>query len=203
MHRFPQLPIALDYAADAHQAQTRKGSAIPYLGHLLGVASLVIDHGGDEEQAIAGLLHDVLEDCGLQHADPIRERFGERVLRIVEACTDGTPDESGEKAPWRARKQAYLAHLADVADDALLVSACDKLHNARAIASDLASGQDVFARFKGGRDGTLWYYQGLLGTFEDRLGADAPLAIELRWTIGRMLAASEPGERDHDGATDG
>jgi GTP pyrophosphokinase len=191
MNRFPRLHAALDYAADAHQTQARKGSTIPYLGHLLGVSSLVIEYGGDEDQAIAGLLHDVLEDCGAQHAGPIRERFGERVLSLVEACTDGTPDATGHKAPWRARKQAYLEHLTAVADDALLVSACDKLHNARAIAGDQASGQDVFARFKGGRDGTLWYYQSLLGIFEDRLGRDASLAIELRWTIGRMLAAFE------------
>lgn len=194
MNRFPRLHAALDYVADAHQAQARKGSSIPYLSHLLGVSSLVIEYGGDEDQAIAGLLHDVLEDCGAQHAGPIRERFGERVLRIVEACTDGTPDATGHKGPWRERKQAYLERLATVADDALLVSACDKLHNARAIAGDLASGQDVFARFKGGRGGTLWYYQSLLGVFEDRLGRDAPLAIELRWTIGRMLAARDAAE---------
>jgi GTP pyrophosphokinase len=191
MNRFPRLHAALDYAADAHQTQTRKGSSIPYLGHVLGVSSLVIEYGGDEDQAIAGLLHDVLEDCGAEQAEPIRERFGARVLDMVEACTDGTPDASGEKAPWRERKQAYLEHLETVAQDLLLVSACDKLHNARAIAGDLASGQDVFARFKGGRDGTLWYYQSLLGVFEDRLGRDAPLVIELRWTVGRMLASGD------------
>jgi len=151
---------------------------------------LVIEYGGDEDQAIAGLLHDVLEDCGAQHAEPICQQFGERVLSIVEACTDGTPDDSGRKTPWRERKQAYLEHLASVAEDALLVSACDKLHNARAIAGDLASGQDVFARFKGGRDGTLWYYQSLLAIFADRLGRDAPLVIELRWTIDRMVTAA-------------
>lgn len=192
MNRFPRLHAAVDYAADAHQAQTRKGAQTPYLCHLLGVSSLVIEYGGDEDQAIAGLLHDILEDCGAHQADAIREQFGERVLRIVEACTDGTPDESGAKAPWRERKQAYLAHLADVADDVLLVSACDKLHNARAIAGDLASGQDVFARFKGGRDGTLWYYQSLLETFAGRLGRDAPLVIELRGAIGRMHAPGAP-----------
>jgi len=192
MNRFPRLHAALDYAADAHQAQARKGTSIPYLSHVLGVSSLVIEHGGDEDQAIAGLLHDVLEDCGAEHAELIRQQFGERVLRIVEACTDGTPNPSGQKAPWAERKQSYLAHLSNVAEDALLVSACDKLHNARAIAADLASGGEVFSRFTGGRDGTIWYYQSLLATFEDRLGRDAPLAIELRWTIGRMLAASEP-----------
>src|SRR4051794_11465583 len=106
MNRFPRLHAALDYAADAHQNQARKGSAIPYLSHLLGVSSLVVEYGGDEDQAIAGLLHDVLEDCGAQHADPIRQQFGGRVLRIVEALTDGTPDATGQKPPWRERKQA-------------------------------------------------------------------------------------------------
>lgn len=195
MSRLPRLHAALDYAADAHKTQVRKGSSIPYLSHLLGVSSLVLEYGGDEDQAIAGLLHDVLEDCGVEHAGAIREQFGERVLSIVEACTDGTPDATGQKAPWRERKQAYLEHLVTVAKEALLVSACDKLHNARAIAGDQASGQDVFARFTGGRDGTLWYYQSLLGIFEGRLGGDAPLAIELRWTIGRMLAACDGDAR--------
>jgi GTP pyrophosphokinase len=186
-------------AADAHQTQARKGSAIPYLSHVLGVSSLVIEYGGDEDQAIAGLLHNVLEDCGIEHAEPIRERFGARVLSMVEACTDGTPDATGQKAPWRERKQDYLKHLEIVAQDVLLVSACDKLHNARAIAGDLASGQDVFARFKGGRDGTLWYYQSLLAIFEDRLGRDAPLVIELRWTVVRMLANDDQVSSQADG----
>src|ERR1700742_1058831 len=104
MHSFPRLHAALDYAAEAHQAQARKGTAIPYLSHVLGVASLVIEHGGDEDQAIAGLLHDVLEDCGPEHASVIRRDFGERVLSIVESCTDGVPDAQGNKAPWRERK---------------------------------------------------------------------------------------------------
>ena len=196
MQRFPQLHAALDYAAEAHQSQARKGTSIPYVSHLMGVASLVIEHGGDEDQAIAGLLHDVLEDCGLQHEGPIGERFGDRVLAIVRACTDGTPDEHGVKAPWRARKEAYIAHLATASDDALLVSACDKLHNARAISTDLASGEDVFARFTGGRDGTLWYYDALAKTFADRLGDRRPLAIELAATVAR-IAQPKPPRPDH------
>jgi (p)ppGpp synthase/HD superfamily hydrolase len=190
MQRFPRLHAALDYAAEAHQAQVRKGTSIPYLSHLLGVASLVIEHGGDEHQAIAGLLHDVLEDCGMQHEAAIRERFGERVLGIVLACTDGTPDEHGEKAPWRARKEAYIAHLGSASDDTLLVSACDKLHNARAISTDLASGEDVFARFTGGREGTLWYYDALAKTFADKLGESRPLVIELAATVARIARPS-------------
>ena len=188
MHRFPRLHAALDYAAEAHQAQLRKGTNTPYLSHLLGVASLVLENGGDEDQAIAGLLHDVLEDAGLEHAEVIRERFGDRVLAIVEACTDGTPDAVGNKAPWRHRKQAYLDHLEAAQQDAVLVSACDKLHNARAIAMDLASGADVFARFTGGVDGTVWYYQTLVGAFSRRLGVGHPIVLELGSTVERFTS---------------
>lgn len=190
MQRFPRLHAALDYAAEAHQNQVRKGTSIAYLSHLLGVSSLVIEHGGDEDQAIAGLLHDMLEDCGIEHEAAVRDRFGQRVASIVLACTDGTPDASGKKPPWRERKEAYLAHLKSTPEDALLVSACDKLHNARAIATDLASGEDVFARFTGGRDGTLWYYRSLAETFAERLGSDRPLVIELAATVHRMVTSA-------------
>lgn len=187
MHRFPKLHAALDYAAEAHQHQTRKGTNIAYLSHLMGVASLVIEHGGDETQAIAALLHDVIEDCGAEHEPAVRKRFGDRVAGIVLACTDGVPDETGQKPPWRERKEAYLRHLkTEVSDDALLVSACDKLHNARAIAADAAVGHDVFDRFTAGRAGTLWYYQSLLAIYEERMGPSASLPIELRWAIERM-----------------
>lgn len=207
MNRFPRLHAALDYAAEAHQAQLRKGTTAPYLSHLLGVASLVLEQGGDEDQAIAGLLHDVLEDADPEHASAIREGFGERVLAIVEARTDGTPDAAGKKAPWRERKEAYLGHLETTDDDALLVSACDKLHNARAIAMDLASGADVFARFTGGIEGTAWYYRSLVNVFALRLGADRPLVIELASTVARFSELTQgvvPCDRlgilGHDGA---
>ena len=139
MNRFPQLHAALDYAADAHQTQARKGSTIPYLSHLLGVSSLVIEYGGDEDQAIAGLLHDAIEDCGAKHEAIISDRFGPRVARIVRACTDA---DSFPKPPWRARKEAYLRHLETADRDALLVSCCDKLHNARTIVTDLRGGPE-------------------------------------------------------------
>jgi (p)ppGpp synthase/HD superfamily hydrolase len=191
MHRFPSLHAALDYAAEAHQHQTRKGTEIAYLSHLMGVASLVIEHGGDEQQAIAALLHDVVEDCGPEHEQRVRDLFGDRVAKIVMACTDGVADASGQKPPWRERKEAYLRHLrSEVSEDALLVSACDKLHNARAIAADAASGADVFSRFTAGREGTLWYYQSLLEIYRERMGRQASLPIELGWAIERML--SEP-----------
>ena len=154
-----RFTAAVDHARIAHAAQVRKGTTIPYLQHLLGVASLVLEYGGDEDQAIAALLHDAVEDCGEAQVALIRERFGERVLAIVLGCTDGSAegkaahvDAVAKRCDWLARKQAYLAHLADAADDVLLVSGCDKLHNARAIVGDLenpAVGPTVFGRFTG------------------------------------------------------
>jgi GTP pyrophosphokinase len=189
MHPFSHLHEALAYAAEAHDGQVRKGTAIPYLAHLIGVCALVVEFGGDEDQAIAGLLHDVIEDCGEAHRAAIRRRFGDRVADIVEGCTDGVPDASGEKPPWRARKVAYLRHLRDAPADTLLVSICDKLYNARAIAGDLRTlGPDVFKRFNGGRDGTLWYYPALLEVFAARLGAADPLVVELRAAVAEMGA---------------
>ena len=135
---------AVDHARVAHAAQVRKGSNIPYLYHLLGVASLVMEFGGNEDQAIAGLLHDTIEDCGAEHEQLIRTQFGDAVADIVVACTDGTAegksslvDAEAKKRDWMQRKLTYLAHLADAPDAILLVSACDKLHNARAIVQDM------------------------------------------------------------------
>ncbi|GAB3346260.1 HD domain-containing protein [Marilutibacter aestuarii] len=166
---------AVDYARVAHAAQVRKGTCVPYITHLLGVATLVIEAGGDEDQAIAGLLHDTLEDCGAAHEPIIRAQFGDRVADIVVACTDGTAeakadheDAEAKRRDWHARKHAYLAHLAGASADVLLVSACDKLHNARAIVQDLEDpgvGVAVFERFKAGQDGTLRYYESLCQTF--------------------------------------
>jgi (p)ppGpp synthase/HD superfamily hydrolase len=174
---------AVDYARIAHAAQVRKGTCIPYLTHLLGVAALVIEHGGSEDQAIAGLLHDVIEDCGEAHEAVIRAQFGDTVARIVRACTDGTAEGKGafatpeeKKADWLRRKQEYLKHLAEEDDEVLLVSGCDKLHNALAIVQDLEDptvGVKVFERFTGGRDGTLWYYAALRDVFIKRDTANA------------------------------
>ncbi|HEY5047198.1 MAG TPA: HD domain-containing protein [Rhizomicrobium sp.] len=190
-----RLTAAFDYARIAHGAQVRKGTAIPYLSHLMGVCSLVMDYGGDEDQAIAGLLHDLLEDCGAHHEPILRRQFGERVANIVLACTDGVPDANHEKPEWRPRKEAYLRHLRTADDDALLVSGCDKLHNARAILADLRAGDDVFARFKGGEEGTLWYYRELVKVLSDRLGRDRPLVKELAATVSAMRAQAH-GDRD-------
>lgn len=181
---------AFDYAMQAHALQTRKGTAVPYLAHLVGVSSLVLDYGGDEDQAIAGLLHDVVEDHGQHHLTQIRDRFGHHVAQIVLDCTDGTQEEKNaalsaeeKRANWELRKQRYLAHLNEVSETSLLVSACDKLHNARAILTDLRSpltGEHVFDRFTAGKAGTLWYYTRLSEVFAAR---GSPVALELGLTI--------------------
>lgn len=176
----PRFDAALTMATQAHDGQVRKGAQdergqpVPYITHPVAVAALVAKYGGDEDQAIAGVLHDVLEDGGPHWAQPILEKFGPRVLSIVEACTDGTPDASGKKAPWLERKTAYLNHLAHEPDDVLLVSACDKLHNITAIHHDLTeTGPGVFDRFSSSREQTLWYYRSLAAIFTSRKIAPA------------------------------
>lgn len=200
-----RLDAALAYARRAHGEQVRKGTRIPYIAHPMAVACLVLTHGGDEDQAIAGLLHDVVEDCepfpdGVPHAEAIEREFGARVVAMVLACTDasasGKSTERGRASPeqrladWYSRKRAYLAHLAGARQDALLVSACDKLHNARAIRNDLARiGAALFEHFNAGRDGTLWYYRELADRFA-ALGS--PVAGELDREVGEIerLAAA-------------
>lgn len=166
---------ALELAVEAHDGQFRKATTIPYIAHPLGVASIALEFGADEDQAIAALLHDVLEDGGPQYRDPIARRFGRRVLEIVDGCTDGVPDQDGRKADWQARKTAYLAHLRTAPDAVILVSGADKLHNARAIVADLlVHGLGVFDRFNASRAQTLWYYGELRDLFVERGAAVAP-----------------------------
>jgi len=179
----PRFSRALALAAKAHEGQARKGTAIPYIVHPVGVAALVAQHGGDEDQQIAALLHDVLEDGGPAFEADIAQ-FGARVLNIVRGCTDALPDAAGAKAPWEQRKQAYLAHLREADSDTLLVSSCDKLYNARAILDDLQTiGPAVFERFSAGQAGTLWYYRELAQVFERR---DVAIAGALRRTVSEM-----------------
>ena len=193
---------AVDYARIAHAAQCRKGSNIPYLYHLLGVASLVIEFGGNEDQAIAGLLHDTIEDGGAEHETTIRAQFGDAVADIVKDCTDGTAegkashtDAEARRRDWIERKLAYLAHLKTSPDQTLLVSACDKLHNARAIVQDLEDpevGTRVFDRFTGGRAGTLGYYHSLTEIFSAR---GVPAAKVLDATVEWMHELAGAGSR--------
>jgi (p)ppGpp synthase/HD superfamily hydrolase len=156
---------ALVYAAQVHRDQTRKGTAVPYVTHLLAVAAIVGESGGTEDEVIAALLHDAPEDAGGgERLAEIRGRFGDAVADIVAGCTDTYEDP---KPPWRARKEAYLEHLVGALPSVRLVSAADKLHNARSMLSDYrAVGEDLWARFNGGRDGTLWYYRAVADALE-------------------------------------
>lgn len=168
---------ALAWASDIHRAQERKGTEIPYASHLLTVTALVLEDGGDEDQAIAALLHDACEDQGVPIED-VQRRFGDRVAKIVAACTDSFEDP---KPPWKERKAAYIDRVRESHDDdALRVSLADKLHNSRAILRDLTFAGppgSVWGRFDQGRDCVLWYYRSLVDAFRARTGG--PLLEEL------------------------
>jgi (p)ppGpp synthase/HD superfamily hydrolase len=185
---------AFSFAAKKHAGQTRKASTIPYIAHLMGVASLVLECGGDEDMAIAALLHDVVEDCGgAPTLKKVRRRFGSRVAKIVDGCTDSDTDP---KPPWRARKESYIRHLKDADAETRLVSAADKLNNVRSILSDYREvGESIWARFNGGREGTLWYYRALLEEFLRR--KPDRLIRELELTVRELEAtASLAGPRN-------
>jgi (p)ppGpp synthase/HD superfamily hydrolase len=179
-HRYQD---ALVYAARLHADQLRKGTSVPYLAHLLSVSALVLENGGDEDQAIAALLHDAVEDQGgLDTLQDIEQRFGKRVARIVAGCTDSyeTP-----KPAWRSRKEAYIEHLSSTTGDDLLVALADKVHNARTIVSDLkANGEHTWNKFKGGKQGTLWYYSALVNAFDEQ--SDSGLLSELAQLVDQM-----------------
>jgi (p)ppGpp synthase/HD superfamily hydrolase len=184
---------ALVFAAQQHNGQTRKKTSVPYLAHLLSVTALVLEAGGDEEQAIAALLHDVVEDCGgAPMLAEVRRRFGPRVAHIVAGCTD---TDEFPKPPWRQRKEDYLRHLRTADEDVRLVSAADKLHNARSILADHRdTGTAVWDRFAGRRDGTLWYYRALADEFQR--GRQTRIVAELERTVAeleqRAAQESEP-----------
>jgi (p)ppGpp synthase/HD superfamily hydrolase len=165
-HRFDE---AFAYAHSAHATHIRKGSGVPYLGHLMGVSSIVIDDGGSEDEAIAALLHDAAEDQGgRDRLDEIRARFGDQVAAIVEDCTDSwtTPKEA-----WAERKKKYMEHARTLGPSSLRVSAADKVHNAYAILRDLRnSGERVWERFNAGPDDILAYYQGLVRAYREAGG---------------------------------
>jgi len=189
-----QFSEALGFAADLHRQQVRKGTSIPYISHLLAVSALVLEHGGDEDQAIAALLHDALEDQGASYPggvnglrEAIRGRFGARVLRLVEGCTDA---DQHPKPPWLDRKRAYIEHLAEVSDDVLLVSLADKLHNAKSILTDLhRHGESVWARFNAGQEGTLVYYQSLSDIFEYRAFSASPRLLSMTEEFKQVVTA--------------
>jgi (p)ppGpp synthase/HD superfamily hydrolase len=162
-----RLQRAFRYAAEKHDGQTRKQTAVPYLSHLMAVASLVLEAGGDEDMAIAALLHDVVEDCGgMPRLREVRKMFGPRVAKIVEGCTDSFGEP---KAEWVERKKGYLREVKDADVETRLVSSSDKLHNVRTILTDYRrDGEAIWARFSGKKDGTLWYYRALSNEYRRR-----------------------------------
>jgi (p)ppGpp synthase/HD superfamily hydrolase len=189
----PRFDRALLYASAAHRDQPRKGTPIPYLSHLLGVASIVLTYRGTEDQAIAGLLHDTVEDCGAEHTPAIEELFGKAVRDMVLACSDSAVPAGGAKADWRTRKEGYLRHVEelDADDPALLVSCADKVHNATAILADLeAEGPPLWTRFPGRHpEDILWYYGALAAFFT--LTLPGPLAQRLQATVDGIIELHE------------
>jgi (p)ppGpp synthase/HD superfamily hydrolase len=170
-HLSPRFSEALGLAEQVHAGDVRKGTAVPYIAHLLSVCSLILADGGDEDEAIAGLLHDTLED----HPERVsrlelNRRFGSRVLSLIEGCTDTPPDYSGgPKPPWRERKLAYLCHLGSAPPEDLRVALADKLDNIRSVVADYRDqGDGLWSRFNAGRDDQLWFYRALAETFRQR-----------------------------------
>jgi (p)ppGpp synthase/HD superfamily hydrolase len=201
-----RLQRAFRYAADMHDGQARKGTAVPYLSHLMAVTSLVLEAGGDEEMAIAALLHDVVEDCGgVPRLREIRKQFGARVAKIVEGCTDSF----GEPKPeWIERKKDYLREVKHADAETRLVSASDKLHNVRTILTDYRQhGEAIWSRFNGKKEGTLWYYRALsdeYGRKPNRITRELEITVaELERAVGwssRKQRKSQP-KRSSNGAS--
>ena len=179
--------FALGYAAKLHAKQIRTRTERPYIGHLLGVASIVIEYGGDEDMAIAALLHDAVEDQGgLPRLREIRKKFGRRVARIVDGCTDAY---FRSNSPWFERKRSYIARLAGEKEDVRLVSAADKLSNARETLYEVrVHGDSVYDRFAGKKSGTLWYYRELLRVFRE--AGINPLVEELDRVVTELETLS-------------
>lgn len=173
---------ALIVAGQLHATRCRKGTEIPYLAHLLAVASLVLTHGGDEDEAIAGLLHDAVEDQGGPATlAMIKSRFGVSVAGIIEGCTD---TDIVPKPPWRARKERYLAHLQSASPSVKLVAAADKLDNVRAIVADYRThGPGLWTRFNAGREDQLWFYRACLVALQD---GRASIVSELDAAVKQM-----------------
>jgi (p)ppGpp synthase/HD superfamily hydrolase len=182
-----RFDTALQFASGLHHDQTRKGGPIPYVAHLMSVCALVLEAGGDEDQAIAALLHDAVEDRGGRSIlDTIRQMFGDRVANTVESCSDSTATNPEEKLPWRERKDNYLEHLRNANADALIVSAADKLHNARAILADYRElGEGLWSRFNAPKQDQLWFY-GEMATTLRQTAAPRPLVDELGLVVGEL-----------------
>ena len=178
-----QFEDAFLLAHQLHAKQKRKRSNTPYIAHLMSVAALVLEDGGSEDEAIAALLHDAVEDQGgVKTLKDIEKRFGESVANIVESCSDAY---SFPKPPWRSRKEAYIAHVPEASPEARRVSLADKVHNARSILRDLRqNGEETWKKFNGGKEGTLWYYRTLVDVF--RSLSDDYLVAELKRVVSQI-----------------
>jgi (p)ppGpp synthase/HD superfamily hydrolase len=183
-----RLSEAFAYAERLHRQQTRKGNDIPYVAHLMAVCAMVLEWGGDEDVAIAALLHDAVEDQGgLETLAEIRARFGERVADIVAACSDSTTTDKAVKAPWEDRKRATVSKLRDAGLDVALVAAADKLHNLSALVRDVRrEGPTTMSRFNAAPDRVIWYHGAIAEALEAHRGV-IPIA-ELEET-NAVLAA--------------
>ena len=186
----PRYTEALGWASELHRQQRRKAKTVPYISHLIAVSALVWEDGGDEDLAIAALLHDAIEDCGVSQQQ-IAQRFGERVAQVVADCTDTSEAvaSGGEKEPWLLRKTRYIAHLPHAHRDSLLVSAADKAHNARDMVLDARRDPALWERFNAGLDGSAWYLHSLLEIFRQRL--ENSRSVELLDESVREILASE------------
>ncbi len=188
---------ALTYAAALHRDQIRKGSNVPYVSHLLTVCGTALEYGADEDEAIAALLHDAIEDQGgAGTREEIRRRFGDRVVEIVDGCSDS---DTIPRPPWRERKEAYIAHLATAVRSVRFVSCIDKICNARTILKDYRLvGEELWGRFKGGREGTLWYYRAIVTALKAH--GESPEVQELERVVSEFerLAAKVSLEKGSD-----
>ena len=182
-----RFDLALQLVSGFHHHQARKGGTIPYIAHLMNVCALVLEADGDEDQAIAALLHDAMEDAGgLATLDTIRRLFGDRVAIAVESCSDSTTTDPNEKPPWRGRKEKYLEHLLHASQDALLVSAADKLHNARSILADYRKWrEDLWPRFNAPKKDQLWFYGAMVTTLR-QTSAPKALVDELETVVNEL-----------------
>ena len=178
-----QFEKALTYATRIHGGQLRKKTRIPYIAHIIGVAAIAMEYGANETEAIAALLHDAVEDCGgAKRLRDIERKFGKKVARIVEGCTD---TDRTPKPPWLERKNAYVAHVRHAPMPTKLVSASDKLHNVRAILMDYRKeGERLWSRFSAGKHGALWYYRALVNAFTGK--RIEPLVQELNRTLSQL-----------------
>ena len=185
---------AMMYADRVHRGQYRKGTGIPYIAHILGVASLAIEYGADEDEAVAALLHDAAEDGGGEATlAEIRAAYGDAVADIDLGCSDSLVEDPEDKLPWIERKENYLAHLDNASASVCLVSAADKLHNVRSIIRDYREhGDEVWQRFQGKRDGTLWYYETVAHTLVRRYHGQ--LSRDLQEAVDQLLALAGPGD---------